>query len=166
MVKVKEDKHYLVEVFNLAEKSIFIWPRISTNFIAESYVRNCVAGGFGEQYSKLFMHRIPAGKFLKFNYDFFGTNHFPIENLSEQLFFMLAINETNNEKEPILSQSLSRAFEKEFEFKFDNNETLYFMDAGSFGLVERRVVVNKKENVLNLNLRKLVTLSKICFFTF
>jgi hypothetical protein len=111
LISLKEDTNCLARVVNCLDEDVYVWPRISCNFIFENYVRNAELlsekvvqqarkasprrqnsgqNKVSQSRSLSFMHRIPARKCLRFNYDFIGTDQFPIENLGEQLFFMLA----------------------------------------------------------------------------
>lgn len=105
MLILKEDLNSLVNLYNSLEFDILVWPRLSTNFIFENYVRNTnlISERFISKKEKqndldlffksslVYMHLIPANSWFKFNYDFIGTNHFPIDNLNEQIFFMFAL---------------------------------------------------------------------------
>lgn len=41
LITVKEDTSFLTQIFNCLDEDIYIWPRISSNYIFENYVRNC-----------------------------------------------------------------------------------------------------------------------------
>ena len=155
MITLKEDKNFLVRIHNQLDRDVYLWPRISSNFIFENYVRNCdVINEKSKQQLKLeylnelrrrhgrkksksppklepphsspnnsivYMHRVPAKSCLKFNYDFIGTDHFPIENINEQVFMMLAVmRETQLE----LSPNMCRLYESQFEISFEHDLTL------------------------------------------
>jgi len=126
LISLKEDTNCLAHIINCLDNDIYVWPRISSNFIFENYIRNTELlnekifrkssarrqsshQNTSHDRSLIFMHRIPARKCLKYNYDFIGTDHFPIENLTEQLFFMLACSTANNSFS--LSPTLFRIFE-------------------------------------------------------
>lgn len=40
LITVKEDTSFLTQIFNCLDEDIYIWPRISSNYIFENYVRN------------------------------------------------------------------------------------------------------------------------------
>ena len=169
LIRIKEDKNYLINIFNMLDIDLYIWPRISSNYIFENYVRNVnminekdyneilkeeamlkpksvsstskstksinqannSQNFYGRSLS--FMHFIPAKTSFKFNYDFIGTNHYPIDNLNEQVFFMFAIHNDDNEskenKPPFdLSPNLCRLYETKHEitFEYDKNTKLYY----------------------------------------
>lgn len=66
------------------------------------------------------MHRVPARTCFKFNYDFIGTNQYPIENLNEQLFLMVALAKKDTNAPFNLSPNLFRLYEQACELKFEN----------------------------------------------
>ena len=41
LITIKEDSSFLTQIFNCLDEDIFIWPRISSNYILENYVKNC-----------------------------------------------------------------------------------------------------------------------------
>lgn len=159
IICLNEDNNSLVNITNTLGVDLYVWPRISSNFIFENYVRNLKTTNdksLGElikdegdskkmkAYSDLirqdsmlfdvdqamnYMHFLPAQHVLKFNYDFVGTNQYPIENLNEQIFFMFAV--VNNKKlanklehgvvssnNYEMSQTLCKIFEKNLLVEF------------------------------------------------
>ena len=184
MVVIKEDPNYLVSLYNHLDVDVYVWPRISTNFIFENYIKNVLQineklfneykankmfeltaeekkhrrtksnSPFGKTASKakitienmfnrslLYMHLIPAKSCFKFNYDFIGTNQYPIENLNEQIFFMFGL--VNNSKldkydlvidrqKPFeLSPNLCRLYENNFEVGLEIKTKLKFNYLGN-----------------------------------
>ena len=155
MITLKEDKNFLVQIHNRLDRDVYLWPRITSNFIFENYVRNCdvinekskqqlkleylneLRRRHGRKKSKsppkpepphsspnnsiIYMHRVPAKSCLKFNYDFIGTDHFPIENLNEQVFLMVAVM---REAQLELSPNMCRLYESQFEISFEHDLTL------------------------------------------
>jgi hypothetical protein len=163
---VNDDPAVLVNMHNDTGVDVFVWPRVSSNFIFETYVRNVrtvteraltdqlkeeavsnkklkaylskqsigafAAGNMMSGDALNFMHYVPASATLKFNYDFVGTDQYPVENLTEQLFFMFAV--ANNKRlegrlgggsslEPYeLSPSLCRVYERSLQIDFFNKE--------------------------------------------
>jgi hypothetical protein len=128
VITVKELNNNLIDLVNHLDFDIYLWPRISSNYIFENYVRNCDLinnnnnKNFQENYAinrsaAIFMHCVPAKNNFKFSYDFIGTNQFPIENLSEQTFFMFGrINSSTNSYE--LSNSMCKIYQsKDHHFK-------------------------------------------------
>ena len=71
------------------------------------------------------MHRVPAGACFKFNYDFIGTDQYPIENLNEQLFLTLALACENDASVPFdLSPNMFRLYDTAFEIAFEHKPDL------------------------------------------
>lgn len=40
LITFKEDSSFLTQIFNCIDRDIYLWSRISSNFILENYVRN------------------------------------------------------------------------------------------------------------------------------
>ncbi|CAF0986900.1 unnamed protein product, partial [Brachionus calyciflorus] len=90
VIVVNSDREPLVTIKNELKTDVYVWPRLSTNFIFENYLKNCCQNSLFRN-SIMYMHKISSnGGLLKYNYDFLGTDHFPIENLNEQIVFMFA----------------------------------------------------------------------------
>lgn len=71
------------------------------------------------------MHRVPAGSCFKFNYDFIGTDQYPIENLNEQLFLTVALSCGEEAHIPFdMSPNMFRLYDTAFEIKFENEPDL------------------------------------------
>lgn len=123
LVTLREDSNYLVELTNCLAHDLLVWPRISSNFIFENYMKNLSQL---TNRSMFFMQRIPAKRTLRFNYDFIGTDHFPIENINEQIFFMFAL--ANHEEQQVfqLSPTMCRIYETNFDIKFEQTDSVYF----------------------------------------
>ena len=123
LMSIREDSNHLVKIYNhLANLDLYIWPRISTNFIFENYLKNASTISNSNR-SLIFMHKIPAKKCIYFNYDFIGTNHFPIDNINEQIFFMFALAATDKELFK-LSPNMCRIFDTDFEIKFEHDSNI------------------------------------------
>jgi hypothetical protein len=174
LIMNEDEENVLVDLHNTLDFDVYIWPRISSNYIFEFYVKNLksinekifsdllkeeiqnnqkksnffsslnrqnssnfttsqILSSELENESLTFMHFIPAKTTFKFNYDFIGTNQYPIENMFEQLFFMfgLAYNKKLDTKLNIshashfayeLSPNLSKIYETNFEIDFFNRE--------------------------------------------
>ena len=43
LITFKEDTNFLTQIFNCLDKDIYLWSRISSNFILENYVKNTEA---------------------------------------------------------------------------------------------------------------------------
>lgn len=111
LIGIELNRHNLVHIHNETSRDVWVWPRVSTNFILETYIRNCAQldekklaqqrkfrplieknkRTIDVSRSLAYMHVIPARSVFKFSYDFVGTNQFPIENLNEQVFFMFGL---------------------------------------------------------------------------
>ena len=84
--------------------------------------------------SLIFMHRVPARSCFKFNYDFIGTNQYPIENLNEQLFLMVALSVKEQDASFNLSPNMFRLYDKNCEMNFENEPNkskLYYLSGPS-----------------------------------
>lgn len=142
LITIDLSQHSLLHLHNDTKRDLFIWPRISTNYILETYVKNLAQLNEKKlahqrkfrpliektkrlidlSRSLVYMQFVPANSVFKFNYDFVGTNQFPLENINEQAFFMFAL-QSPAPHTLILSQNLCKIFETQFEIKFENIET-------------------------------------------
>ena len=94
------------------------------------------------------MHRVPARTCLKFNYDFIGTNQFPIENLNEQLFLMIALAKADAKTPFNLSPNMFRLYEQSCEIRFENEADLklnYLAAPEHEGFKLNRFITNKPQ---------------------
>jgi hypothetical protein len=186
IIVLREDTNYLVNFYNCLDVDIYVWPRLSTNFIFENYIKNVHAvneklladykakdmlekrQGRSKSSSSsknahtidniyerslVYMHRVPAKKSLKFNYDFIGTNLYPIENLREQIFFMFGLVSQSTKKKfdfdgkPYeLSPNLCRIYDTNFEIGFErkNLPTFYYLG-------------NNLDNLNQMNVNRYIT---------
>ncbi len=119
LITLKEDLSHLVKLVNKLETDLFVWPRISSNFIFENYINNLNQLNSNPAKSRLFMHRIPAQSTFLFNYDFIGTNHFPIENINEQIFFMFSLADQSH-----ISPNMCRIYDTDFLIGFEHDSNI------------------------------------------
>lgn len=149
------NQHTLVNLYNDLDCDVYIWPRVTCNYILENYVKNVnqltdkAVADRNDKYRKqlaraknhqtidlnksyIYMHLVPAKSSLKYNYDFVATNQFPLDNLAEQLFFMFALVDPATSDTLVLSQNLCKVFENRFEVNFDYlNRKLYYVSQGN-----------------------------------
>ena len=197
LIVIREDANYLVNFANCLDVDIYVWPRLSTNYIFENYAKNVqsineklfvefkarkmfamtsaekkrlrnkssaslktnltLLDNYYER-SLCYMHYVPAKCCLKFNYDFIGTNQYPIENLKEQIFFMFALANTGPSKrinfdfggKPYeLSPNLCRLYDTNFEVGFEQNAAIKFFYLG-----------NTLDNLNQINVNRYLTVDR------
>lgn len=148
LIVLSPSTHSLVNLHNRTNVDLYIWPRVSTNFILEAYVKNVNQLNEKKLWEKrkfrahiektkrtidlskshAYMHFVPAQSVFKFALDFIGTNQFPVENLNEQVFFMFGVDGGSGSDTAAasarlsLSQNLCKIFESQFEIRFDRVE--------------------------------------------
>ena len=178
LITIDTSSHNLVELINRSKRDLLIWPRVTTNYILETYVKN--VSQLNERRlshqrkfrplieknkrlidlsrSLTYMHLVPANATFKFNYDFVGTNQFPIENLNEQVFFMFAVS-NSSDGALNLSQNLCKIYENQFEIRFENlAEKLYYVadESESNQLIQTRIISESLQSESNSVTRKSV----------
>ena len=156
LIVLKPDPEPLVTLKNNLKSSVYVWPRLSTNYILENYLKNCCQKSMFANYL-VFLHKIPSGGMLKYNYDFIGTDHFPIENIGEQIVFMFSDSNLN------LSQTLCKIYDEKLKVVFDQDQFFYLRQNSTIRVLSHEEDLEEnfidqtlfQKFLLNLNINRL-----------